>query len=129
MYSHNSVFMQVFYRLLVIFISSSLFFCLCGSVLQRGLDNFDNPVPNFFRPNVSSQVCRSQLQAASIPCVQGFPHSGLNELGLLIETKGVAQEHGGTEDGADGIGDAFPCNIRGRAVDGLIEPRGGLECG
>ena len=98
-------------------------------VLQQGLKDFNNPIANFFRPDFSAQVCRSQLQATCILCIQGFSHGGLDELRLLIETKGVAQKHGGAEDGTNGIGNPLSCDVGGGAVNGLIETRGGLERG
>jgi hypothetical protein len=98
-------------------------------VLQQGLKDFDNSIANFFRPDFSAQVCRPQLQATGILCIQGFSHGGLDELRLLIETKGVAQKQSGAEDGTNGIGNPLSCNVRGGAVDGLIETRGGFERG
>ena len=96
---------------------------------QPCFKNFDNPVANFFRPDVSPQICRSQLQAALILRVQSFSHGGLDELCWLFEAKGVAQKHSGTEDGADGIGDPLARDVGGGAVDGLIETGCGLERG
>lgn len=96
---------------------------------QQGFKNFDNPVANFFRPDVSAQICRPQLQAALIPRIQSFSHGGLDELCLLLEAEGVAQKHSGAEDGANGIGDPLARDVGGRAVDGLVETGCGLERG
>ena len=98
-------------------------------MLQQCLKEFDNPVANFFRRNVSAQVCSSQLQATVILRIQGFSHGGLDELCLLMETEGVAQKQSGAEDGANGIGNPLSCDVGGGAVNGLIETRGGLERG
>ena len=98
-------------------------------MLQQCLKEFDNLVANFFRLNVSAQVCCSQLQTTGILCIQSFSHSGLDELRLLIETKGVAQKQSGAEDGANGIGNPLSCDIGGGAVNGFIKTRGGLERG
>ena len=98
-------------------------------MLQQCLKEFDNPVANFFRRNISAQVCSSQLQATVILCIQGFSHGGLDELRLLMETEGVAQKQSGAEDGANGIGNPLSCDVGRGAVNGLIETRGGLERG
>ena len=96
---------------------------------QQCFKNFDNPVANFFRPDVSAQICRSQLQAALVLRIQSFSHGGLDELCLLLEAERVAQKHGGTEDGADGIGDPLARDVGSGTVDGLIETGCGLERG
>ena len=106
-----------------------LIFHLGATASQQGFKNFDNLIANFFRPDVSAQVCRSQLQAAFILRIQSFSHGGLDELCLLLEAKGVAQKHGGTEDGTDGVGDPLARDVGGGAVDGLIETGCGLERG
>lgn len=80
---------------------------------RQRLDEFDNLVADFFRPDASAQVRRSQLQAAGILCIQGLSHGRLDQLRLLLETERVAQEQSGAEDRADGIGDPFSRDVRG----------------
>ena len=104
-------------------------FLLWKTASRQGFKNFDNLVANFFRPNLSAQVCRSQLQAASILCIQGFSDGSLDELCLLLEAKGVAQKHSGAEDGTDRVGNPLARDVGGGAVDGLIETWCGLERG
>jgi hypothetical protein len=103
------------------------FLCICTSISQQRFDDFDDLGAHLFRPNISAQVRRSQLQAAVIPCIQGFPYSGFDKLCLLLLTERVTQKHSGTKYSANGVGDTLARDVGCRAVDGLIEAGGGLE--
>ena len=45
----------------------------------------------------------------------------LDGFGVLIQICGVAKDHGGGEDRAQGVGLAGARNVRGLSVDGLVE--------
>src|SRR5262249_33637458 len=40
---------------------------------------------------------------------------------FALEGQAVAKEKGNTENGAEGIGDAFASDVRGRSVDGFVK--------
>ena len=52
---------------------------------------------------------------------EDFLDGGLDGLRVLLEVGGVAEDHGGGEDGAEGVGFAGAGDVGGGAVDGLVE--------
>ena len=52
---------------------------------------------------------------------EDFGDGGFDGLGFGFEVGGVAEDHGGGEDGAEGVGLAGAGDVGGGAVDGLVE--------
>ena len=59
--------------------------------------------------------------AGSVAFVQGVGDSFFYGVGGFVFVQGVAEEHGGGEDGGYRVGYAFSCDVRGGAVDGFVE--------
>ena len=64
------------------------------------------------------------IQIGRAPAVsQGFIDSAFDGISRCIRVEGVAEQHRCREDGGTGIGDALARNVRGGAVDRLVEAR------
>ena len=53
--------------------------------------------------------------------VEDLVDGGFDGVGVLLEVGGVAQDHGGGEDGSEGVGLAGAGDVGRGAVDGLVE--------
>ena len=102
---------------------------LLGQRVLGGLHYLDNAVANLLGGHLSAEVSSAEAKATCIGAVESLANGKFDELGLLFKAKRVAEEHGGTQDSTDRVGDAPTCDIRGGTVDWLIKARGGLEGG
>ena len=90
---------------------------------------FVEPLRSAVRRPLSSTL-RTALSTA---CAAAFrPREYLQEFIQLSQNTSALdedspQEHGRTQDGADGVGDALAGDVGGGAVDGLVEAGGWLE--
>ena len=64
-------------------------------------------------------LIRNHAQACTVTLVGAARLASLAEDALEVE--GVAEHHGAGEDGGDGVGEVFAGDVRGAAVDGLVE--------
>ena len=89
--------------------------------LEELFELLDDLVTDLGGGSVTAEVSGSDGEAALVSSVEDLGDSSLYGVGGLGLVERVAEEHGGGEDGADGVGDALSGDIGCRAVDGFVE--------
>ena len=90
-----------------------------GSLRQAEV--FQDPAAHFPAANGGAAVGGKNIAGPEAP-VQHRGDGGLNAVGLGGHIEGEAKHHGGGQNGADGVGKVPARDVRGGAVDGLVEP-------
>ena len=90
-----------------------------GSLRQAEV--FQDSAAHFPEANGRAAVGGKNIAGPEAP-VQHRGDGGLNAVGLGGHIEGEAKHHSGGQNGADGVGKVPARDVRGGAVDGLVEP-------
>lgn len=112
-----------FYKnhLFFVFTRTTLFFTVRQPLLsQQALEHLEHLVPDLLGSPLTTQIPRPVVKSAQLCGIEHLADSTFNQLGLGGLAERVAEHHGGREDGADRVGVALACDIRGGAVDSRV---------